>query len=164
MTFKKYFSKNFNQKHLIIFGINKIDSNKKKYYNSLIVVNNKLEIIQEYKKQKLVPFGEFLPLEILLNKIGLKKITEGHGSFLKANNQQNIKIENLNILPMICYEIIFSYLVQQSKIDTNLIINISEDGWFGNSIGPYQHFAKEYLGPLNKTHTLLDRLIKVLVL
>ena len=142
LDLQEIFLKNFNQNHLIIFGINKIDRNKKKFYNSLIVVNNKLEIIQEYKKQKLVPFGEFLPLEILLNKIGLKKITEGHGSFLEANNQQNIKIENLNILPMICYEIIFSYFVQQSKIDTNLIINISEDGWFGNSIGPYQHFAK----------------------
>ena len=43
---------------------------------------------------------------------------------------------------MICYEVIFTKFVQKSDANTNIIINISEDGWFGNSIGPYQHFAK----------------------
>ena len=45
-------------------------------------------------------------------------------------------------MPLICYEIIFTEFIQSSDINSNLIINISEDGWFGNSIGPYQHFAK----------------------
>ena len=108
----------------------------------MFLVNNKLEVVQEYKKQKLVPFGEFLPFEKLLKKFGLKKITEGHGSFLKGELQNNLVIDNLNILPLICYEIIFSDLVQSSNKETNLIINISEDGWFGKSIGPHQHFAK----------------------
>ena len=48
----------------------------------------------------------------------------------------------MNILPLICYEIIFTELTQNSDKGTNLIINVSEDGWFGNSIGPYQHFSK----------------------
>ena len=43
---------------------------------------------------------------------------------------------------MICYEVIFTSLIQESKLETNLIINISEDGWFGDTIGPDQHFAK----------------------
>ena len=43
---------------------------------------------------------------------------------------------------MICYEVIFTELIQSSNNKTNLIINISEDGWFGQSIGPYQHFTK----------------------
>ena len=108
----------------------------------MFLVNNRLEVIQEYKKQKLVPFGEFLPFEKFLNRFGLKKITEGHGSFLKGKIQNNMVIDNLNILPLICYEIIFPNFVQSSDADTNLIINISEDGWFGKSIGPYQHFVK----------------------
>ena len=43
---------------------------------------------------------------------------------------------------MICYEIIFPEITQKSNKNTNLIVNISEDGWFGNSIGPHQHFVK----------------------
>ena len=54
----------------------------------------------------------------------------------------NIIINNLNILPLICYEVIFPELTQQSNSKTNLIVNISEDGWFGNSIGPQRHFPK----------------------
>ena len=136
------FSKNFKENHFILLGINKLDQEKKAFYNSLIIVNNRFEIIGEYKKQKLVPFGEFLPMEKILNKFGLKKITEGHGSFLSGSDNGSLKILNANILPLICYEIIFPELIQSSDQDTNLVVNISEDGWFGNSIGPYQHFAK----------------------
>ena len=58
------------------------------------------------------------------------------------NEQKNLIIDKLNILPLICYEVIFTELIQSSNDKTNLIINISEDGWFGQSIGPYQHFTK----------------------
>ena len=139
---REIFSKNFGTEHFILFGVNKASKKQDGFYNSLIIVNNKMEIIQEYKKQKLVPFGEFLPFEKILRRLGLKKITEGHGSFLKGTIQKNLIFENLNILPLICYEIIFTELTQKSDKGTNLIINVSEDGWFGNSIGPYQHFSK----------------------
>ena len=108
----------------------------------MIVVNHQLDIIQSYNKRRLVPFGEFLPFENLLTNFGLKKITEGYGSFLKGKESKNFLINELNILPLICYEIIFTDLIQKSSGDTNLIVNISEDGWFGNTIGPDQHFAK----------------------
>ena len=55
--------------------------------------------------------------------------------------RQIIEINNINLLPLICYEIIYSGKLNYSKIDYDLILNISEDGWFGNSIGPYQHFS-----------------------
>ena len=139
---KDSFKKNFSNQHYILFGINRLNNSKEGFFNSLVITDNNLQIIQEYKKQKLVPFGEFLPFEKKLEKIGLKKISEGYGSFLKAGKQENIKIDKLNILPLICYEIIFTKFIQQSNKKTNLIINISEDGWFGNSVGPYQHFAK----------------------
>ena len=139
---KETFSSNFRKNQFVLFGINRLDKDQNEYYNSLVVVNYKMEIVQEYKKQKLVPFGEFLPLENILTKLGLKKITEGHGSFLKGKNQSNIILDNMNILPLICYEVIFTEFIQKSEESSNLIINISEDGWFGNSIGPHQHFAK----------------------
>ena len=142
INFKKIIKQNFSQSHLILLGINSIDETTGHYFNSLILINNEFEILGKYNKKKLVPFGEFLPFENLLNKVGLKKITQGHGSFLKGQKQKNILIDDLNILPLICYEIIFPELIQKADDDTNIIVNISEDGWFGNSIGPHQHFAK----------------------
>ena len=142
LIFRDLISKNFSKNHLIVFGVNKLDPKSGQYFNSMIAANNNLEIIKIYNKRKLVPFGEFLPFESLLNYFGLKKITEGHGSFIRGNRDSNILIDQLNILPLICYEVIFTDLVQKSDINSNLIINISEDGWFGDTIGPDQHFAK----------------------
>jgi apolipoprotein N-acyltransferase len=142
LFFKKMISNSFSQNHYIIFGSNELDPSTGNFYNSMLVVDNNLKILQSYNKIKLVPFGEFLPLEKFLNKLGLKKITEGHGSFLKGNNYAKMKIDELIILPLICYEAIFTELIQRSSDDTNIIINISEDGWFGKTIGPDQHFIK----------------------
>ena len=121
----------------------------------MLIVNNNFEIIQSYNKRKLVPFGEFLPFENILNNFGLKKITEGHGSFLKGKKNNNLIIEKLNILPLICYEVIFTDLIQKSEKNTNLIVNISEDGWFGNSIGPDQHFSKSIFRAIENNTFLL---------
>ena len=142
IKFRNLIKQNFSREHSIVFGINTFDPDSGRYFNSMLIVDNNFNIIKSYNKRKLVPFGEFLPLENFLNKLGLKKITEGHGSFLKGKNNNNLIIDKLNILPMICYEVIFTDFIQQSSASTNLIINISEDAWFGKSIGPDQHFAK----------------------
>ena len=142
LIFKNLIKKNFSKNHYIILGINKLDEQSGLFYNSLLLVDNELSILQQYNKQKLVPFGEFLPFENLFNKIGLKKITEGHGSFKKGKDEKNIIIDQLNILPLICYEVIFTSIIQQANNDTNLIVNISEDAWFGSTIGPDQHYSK----------------------
>ena len=144
---KDLFVKNFSENHLIIFGANtsKNTSLGKKYFNSMIVVDRNFNFISKYNKKKLVPFGEFLPFEKLLNSIGFKKITPGYASFSKGVEESIIKLkfdsENINFLSLICYEIIFpSFIDKYNKF--NFIINISEDAWFGESIGPHQHFAK----------------------
>tara|TARA_B100000963_G_scaffold361165_1_gene395206 strand:+ start:1167 stop:2723 length:1557 start_codon:yes stop_codon:yes gene_type:complete len=155
LEYKSLIKKSFSDKHRIIFGVNKLDPITGKYYNSMLLVNNDFEIIQIYNKRKLVPFGEFLPFENFLNKFGLKKITEGHGSFLKGEKNNNIISNNLNILPLICYEVIFTNLIQKSNDETNLIVNLSEDGWFGNSIGPDQHFAKSIFRAIENNTFLL---------
>ena len=141
-NFSNLFSKNFSEEHLMMFGINTQDNSNEQFYNSLIVTNNKLEVLYKYDKKKLVPFGEFIPFDYFFESFGLKKITQGYGSFSKGSNQNNFKYENLNVLPLICYEIIFPSLIQLSNPKTNMIVNISEDAWFGNSIGPHQHFSK----------------------
>ena len=146
--FREYnslFSEKFNENHILIIGTNNQSINKvsKDYFNSLSVYDNKLNLLNSYNKINLVPFGEFLPLENILNKIGLKPLTNNYQSFSKGNSREVIEIKNKNfslkILPLICYEIIYSgKLFDSSNFD--LIVNISEDGWFGQSIGPKQHF------------------------
>ena len=153
--FKDLISENFSDKHYIIFGTNTLDKNLGNFYNSMLIINNNFEIIQIYNKRKLVPFGEYLPLEKLLSNFGFKKITEGHGSFLKGEENKNLIINKLVILPLICYEVIFSDFIKKSNENTNLIVNISEDGWFGRSIGPYQHFAKSIFRAVENNTFLL---------
>ena len=142
-NYKSLFENSFSDNHLILFGINttKENINKNDTFNSLLITNNKLEVVFQYDKKKLVPFGEFLPFENFLNKLGLKKITEGHGSFTKGTKNNIFILDNFKILPLICYEIIFPQL-SQNQINKNLIINITEDAWFGDTMGPHQHFAK----------------------
>jgi apolipoprotein N-acyltransferase len=140
-NYRFLFEEAFSENHLILFGSSTGSAvkNNNEVFNSLIVINNKFDIIFKYNKIKLVPFGEFLPFENFLSKFGLKKITEGYGSFSKGATNDVFLLNNIKILPLICYEIIFPEI---NKIEKNLIINISEDAWFGNSIGPDQHFAK----------------------
>lgn len=139
--YRALFEEAFSDNHLILFGSNTAQESSDgiNIFNSLVVVNNKLNIVYQYNKIKLVPFGEFLPYENILNKFGVKKITEGYGSFSKGSTYDTFKYDNLNMLPLICYEIIFPELNPNQK---NIIVNISEDAWFGSTIGPSQHFAK----------------------
>ena len=85
-----------------------------------------------------------MPAEKILKNIGLKSITNNYLSFSSGKERKILEIANkkldLKILPLICYEIIYSgNLFKNPNFD--LIVNISEDGWFGNTIGPEQHFT-----------------------
>tara|TARA_B100000965_G_scaffold357845_1_gene336832 strand:- start:505 stop:1140 length:636 start_codon:yes stop_codon:yes gene_type:complete len=114
-----------------------------KYYNSFSILDYKTNVLYKYYKNKLVPFGEFLPLEKILSKLGLKSLTNNYQSYSASFERKIFDFGNydkIKILPLICYEIIYSGKLSKD-FDYNIIINISEDGWFGNSIGPYQHFA-----------------------
>ena len=144
--YKDLFYKNFGDDDLIIMGLNSTENKEGRnlYFNSMAIFNNKLDLIQKYNKVNLVPFGEFVPFEKILSLIGLKTITNEYQSFSRGNDRKLFKINNnkidLNLLPLICYEIVYSGKLSKNK-NFNYIINISEDGWFGNSIGPKQHFS-----------------------
>jgi len=146
IEFKWLFEDVFSQNHLLFIGINSQKTNKEKidYFNSISIYDHNLEILNFYNKINLVPFGEFLPFENILKKFGLSVITNNYQSFSNGEDRKIIDIKrddfSLKILPLICYEIIYSgKIFNNSNFD--LMVNISEDGWFGSSIGPKQHFA-----------------------
>ncbi len=144
--YKFLFRNKFNENHILIIGINSKEkiNDSIEYYNSLTILDHNLNIINSYKKINLVPFGEFLPFEKFLKSVGLKIITNKFHSYSKGYKREIIDLNHNNlsvkILPLICYEIIYSgKIFNKSAFD--FIVNISEDGWFGKSIGPEQHFV-----------------------
>ena len=145
-SYKKLFLNKFGENDLIIMGLNSVKRNNDKniFFNSMAIFNNKLDIIASYNKVNLVPFGEFTPFESILGLIGLKTVTNNYQSFSSGETRTPLHVKNskidLTLLPLICYEIIYSGKLSKDN-NFDYIINISEDGWFGNSIGPEQHFA-----------------------
>ena len=139
------FHESFNENHLLILGINNKSkvNDQVKYYNSLSVYDHNLNLLNYYNKINLVPFGEFLPIENLLKNLGLKSLTNNYQSYSKGQKRKIIELNQNNFsikfLPLICYEIIYSGKLYKND-DFDIIVNISEDGWFGQSIGPEQHF------------------------
>ncbi len=123
----------------IILGISSKDGEK--IFNSLALFDKNFLLEEKYNKNKLVPFGEFLPFDRILSNLGLKKITQGYKSFSHSNERNIITVNSTSFLPLICYEIIFSGQLNKNNAEYDFILNISEDGWFGNSIGPVQHFS-----------------------
>ena len=152
-SYEQLFKNNFSSNHKIILGIN---SNQDfKIFNSLVVLDNNLNILFQYNKNKLVPFGEFLPLENLFSKLGMKKITTGYQSFTSGKNRGVFGINNIKYLPLICYEIIYTGRLNTNNDDFDFIINISEDGWFGNSIGLEQHFSHSIFRAIEEGKNLI---------
>ena len=151
--FQFLFKDKFNLNDKIILGINSQENSK--IFNSMVLLDHDLKIIKKYKKNKLVPFGEFLPFENILSKFNLKKITQGYNSFSDSNQREQINLDGLTILPLICYEIIYTGRLNINQKKFNLIINISEDGWFGNSIGPYQHFSHSIFRSIEEGKNIL---------
>jgi apolipoprotein N-acyltransferase len=146
IEYRELFKNSFNENHFLIIGINGIfeKNGSIDYYNSLSLYDYQLNLLDSYNKINLVPFGEFLPLENILKNIGLRSLTNNYQSFTSGEQRNIIDIKKKNfilkILPLICYEIIYSGKLS-NNLDFDLIVNISEDGWFGQSIGPKQHFA-----------------------
>ncbi len=144
--YKLLFNNKFNENHLLIIGTNSksLNEDSVKYFNSFSVYDDELNLLNTYNKIKLVPFGEFLPFKNMLSFIGLKSLTNNYQPFTSGDRRDIIEIKkqnfSLKILPLICYEMIYSGKLFE-KTNFDLIINISEDGWFGQSVGPKQHFT-----------------------
>ncbi|MDQ6435575.1 apolipoprotein N-acyltransferase [Mesorhizobium sp. LHD-90] len=113
------------------------------YYNSVVAIDAGGEIVNAIDKIHLVPFGEYLPFADVLERIGLKQIVAGPMNFAAGTLRKPVALPgNVLATPFICYEIIFPKLVAIDVSSSDIIVNVTNDAWFGNTPGPYQHFRQ----------------------
>jgi apolipoprotein N-acyltransferase len=112
-------------------------------YNSIYVIDGDGSIGGIYDKVHLVPFGEYLPFGPLLEKIGLTSLTKQVGGFSAADRRRLLRVAGAPaVLPLICYEAIFPEEAMPAGERPGWIVNLTNDGWFGISSGPHQHFQQ----------------------
>ncbi len=109
-------------------------------YHGLSVVNHEAKVVAQYDKSRLVPFGEYVPLRQWLP---IQKITHGMRDFTAG--KVGVVMEMAGIpafLPLICYEVIFPEMsrAEDGGVTPRWLLNLTNDGWYGESTGPYQHF------------------------
>lgn len=118
------------------------ETGRRQAFNSLIAVAPDGQPVAIYDKIHLVPFGEYLPLQPLLERIGLEKLVGWQGGF--SVGQSPRPLLNVPGLPpvgaLICYEAIFPATIVQGPERPQALINLTNDGWFGVTTGPHQHF------------------------
>ena len=126
--------------NLIIGGVRKENINKNFFfYNSFFLIDNTNFVIDYHDKIKLVPFGEFIPFRNILKNYS---ILLGGYDFSSGKKLNPLNLNNgIKLLPLICYEVIFPKITKLKKNKYDIIVNITNDAWFGNSRGPYQHLA-----------------------
>ncbi|MEC9205902.1 MAG: apolipoprotein N-acyltransferase [Pseudomonadota bacterium] len=120
----------------ILSGTFRYDEKNSKIFNSIVLVNKHEQF---YDKRHLVPFGEYVPFPKIFQFFA-DNFSIPMSNLSKGKEIQNVlQLGNNNIYPLICYEITFPNLININQKDSGLIINISNDAWFGNSSAPSQH-------------------------
>ncbi|NQT10621.1 MAG: apolipoprotein N-acyltransferase [Desulfobacteraceae bacterium] len=110
------------------------------HYNTAYLISSDGKVYGKYDKVHLVPFGEYIPFNKWLPFIG--KMVEGVGDFKPGIKGKTIKWGDYSLGLQICYEIIFPDLSRaMAKNNASLLVNITNDAWFGTTSAPYQHFS-----------------------
>ena len=113
-----------------------------KNYTSANAIDSSGKMLFEYHKQHLVPFGEYVPWKEFLP---IKKLTAGFEDYTAGEGDRTFTLKlqksTLKVRPLICYESVFASEVKAK--DADLLLNLTNNAWYGDSAGPYQHF---YIG------------------
>ncbi len=115
-------------------------------YNSIYIIGDDGTVLSFYDKLHLVPFGEYLPFQSAMEKLGFVQLTKMRGGFIPGTRRRAMDVPNApKVLPLICYEAVFSGAVVPHGERPGWIVNVTNDGWFGISSGPYQHLQQARL-------------------
>lgn len=135
----------------LMTGIVQVDE-QNRYFNGVIGVG---DVQGSYQKEHLVPFGEYLPLERVLRG-AIDFFNLPMSSFAKGASQQTpMQAAGVSIGNAICYEIIYPQLVARRAADSDVIVTVSNDTWFGASLGPHQHLQMARLRALENGRYVL---------
>jgi len=108
-------------------------------YNSVYTIADDGAVLDAYDKKHLVPFGEYLPAGDLLRRLGMRQLVRS--GFAAGPQRQLLTLPNgISFAPLICYEVVFPGAVLPRGPRPDFLLNVTNDGWFGKTIGPYQHF------------------------
>lgn len=113
-----------------------------RYYNSIIVIDQEGQIVDAADKVHLVPFGEYLPFADLLQSLGARQLVQSVSAFSAAAQRHVLEAGGTRFLPFICYEIIFPGTAGHGDAGADYLLNVTNDAWFGDTPGPYQHLRQ----------------------
>ncbi|MFG1360782.1 apolipoprotein N-acyltransferase [Xanthobacter pseudotagetidis] len=116
------------------------------FFNAIRVIDHEGQVLASTDKVHLVPFGEYLPFQAALEELGLEQLTRVRGGFSSGAVLSTLSVPGLPLAaPLVCYEIIFPGKVIPPGPRPGLLLNVTNDAWFGSTPGPYQHFAQARL-------------------
>ena len=127
----------------VLFGARHVDEAAGRWFNSAVLLNRDGDVQAYYDKSHLVPFGEYLPFPEVWDRFGLQALAQNAGRFASGSGQLVGAIDSVPAFaPLICYEVIFPDQVRQAAEHSRWIVHLTNDAWFGNFSGPFQHFAQ----------------------
>jgi apolipoprotein N-acyltransferase len=121
----------------------KEDSRPEAFYNSVAVFDaSTAKVLAAYDKHHLVPFGEYIPWRSVIGVTPIAQAVSGIGDFTRGRGPQTLSVRGLpSFSPLVCYEVIFPDEVADPNNRPQWLVNVTNDGWYGRSAGPYQHLA-----------------------
>lgn len=129
------------------------DRNSFSLYNRAYFINPEDRVLKWYDKQHLVPFGEYVPLKDILP---IQKLVQGSGDFIPGEDCEPVIKGQLAMGVLICYEGIFPELAQKRvEKGANLLVNISNDAWYGRTSAPWQHLSLVTLRAIEQGRTII---------
>ena len=117
-----------------------------RYYNTVAAIDDGGRIVAAVDKVHLVPFGEYIPFSGLFGALGIEQLVAGPMNFTAGKRRSDIVLPGgVKAVPFICYEAIFPELVAHDAAAGQVMVNVTNDAWFGDTAGPYQHFRQAQL-------------------